>query len=80
MTPSRAYLIVNGIFIQWNMNLTPNSAIYHYRMPISQTIFPSQLIFDGNFILLSYKLQQSDCYEILHMARQLCCRAMCQIL
>ena len=36
--------------------------------------------FQGNFILLSSKLQWSNYYEILHMAGQLCCHGMCKIL
>ena len=32
---------------------------------------------DENFILLSSKV--SDCYEILHMAWQLCCHGKCKI-
>ena len=48
--------------------------------PISLTIFPSQFKCDGNFILLSSKYWYSDRYNIWHMARQLGCRGMCQML
>ena len=33
-----------------------------------------------NFILLSYKLWSTSCYQILHIARQHSCRGMCKIL
>ena len=48
--------------------------------PISLAIFPSQFEWDGNYNLLSSKLCQSDCYKIMHIARQLCCCSMYKIL
>ena len=35
--------------------------------------------FDGEPILLSHKLYQSNRYETLHMSTQLCCHGMCKI-
>ena len=43
-------------------------------------IFPSEFKFDEDYFLASPKLYWSDRYEILHMARQLCCPGMCKIL
>ena len=48
--------------------------------PVSLTVSPSQFKFDGNSISLSPRFLYSDCYKILYMARQLCCRGMCKIL
>ena len=46
--------------------------------PISQTIFPSQLRYDGKFLLLSSKFKWTNHYNFLHMAQQLCCCDMCK--
>ena len=46
--------------------------------PVSLTVFLSQFKFYGNYVSLSSRFQYSDRYKILYMARQLCCRGMCQ--
>ena len=46
--------------------------------PCCTNVFPSQFKFDGNFVSLSPRLSFSDCYKILYMVRQLCCRGMCK--
>ena len=48
--------------------------------PVSITVFPSQFKFDRNFVSLSPRLEYRDSYNILYMARQLCCRGMCKTL
>ena len=40
------------------------------------TVFPSQFKFDGKFVSLSPRFQQSNSYKCLHIARQLHCRTM----
>ena len=46
--------------------------------PVSLTVFPSQLKFDGNFASPPSRFEYSDRYKILYMAWQLCCRGMCK--
>ena len=49
--------------------------------PVSLKVFPSQLKkIDGNFVSLSPRFKYSDCYGILYMVRQMCCRGMCKYL
>ena len=45
--------------------------------PVSQTGFPSQLNFIGNFALPSHRFYQPIATKILYMTRQLCCRGIC---
>ena len=52
--------------------------IHRDQGPISLTFFPSQFIFDGNFVSLLPWFSQSYHYKILYMAQQLCCRGMCK--
>ena len=46
--------------------------------PISLRVFPSQFKFNRNFVLLSPRFQQSDCYKILYITQKHCFRGMCK--
>ena len=54
-------------------------SLCHPGAQFHESDFPSSFKFDGNFILFSFKFCSSDRYEILHMARQLRCRGICNI-
>ena len=54
------------------------SCCHWVQGPISLTVFRCQFKFDGKFVSLSPRLQQSDRYKVLYMTRQLCCRGMCK--
>ena len=62
-------IVYNNVYLMWDLS----------KSVIQEVISLKKIVCaNSNFILLSSKFYWSDCYKILHMPRQLCCRGMCK--